>query len=292
MQYSRLCLKKEEYLNEINLAITKVRDGVPKINALWIETSGCFGEIISLLNADDPDLLYMFQQFLNVQFWGTIQGDDGEEAFERILNTMDTEFILMVDGAIPTRSEGVFTTIATYKGKRITALELVKMLGSKAKYVVAMGTCACYGGITAATPNVSKALSLSEVLERTDIIKMPGCPANPKWTIGLLGFLVTKGIPPLDSDNRPLAYFEETIHDRCPRRKYFDAGIFAKKFGMKECMFLLGCRGPETKSYCSVTGWNNSDNWPIGNNSTCIGCMGSGFPDSNEPFVQYGGWDI
>ena len=105
----------------------------------------------------------------------------------------------------------------------------------------------------------------------------------------ILGYLVSVGVPRLDSFGRPAPYYSETIHERCPRRRFFDKGVYAKKFGDEECMFLLGCRGPETFAYCPVSRWNNTENWPIEDNTTCIGCASPGFPDKMEPFVQYGG---
>lgn len=119
--------------------------------------------------------------------------------------------------------------------------------------------------------------------------KIPGCPANPQWVIETLGYLAVAGNINLDSDGRPTAYYGELIHDRCPRRRFFDAGVFAEKYGDEECMFLLGCRGPVTYAYCPVSRWNNSDNWPIGDNTTCIGCAAAGFPDKMQPFANYGG---
>ncbi|MEN8076156.1 hydrogenase small subunit [Clostridioides difficile] len=273
-----------------NRAILEVESGLKKrINAIWLETSGCFGEVISLLDSEDPDVIYMLKKFVNIEFFGSIMGDQDGRAYERILELINNEFIFIVCGAVPTKDDGLYATIATYAGKRITAMDVVKNLGEKAKYIVTIGTCASFGGPTAGKPNESKALSISEFLNRKDIINIPGCPANPVWTMGVLGYLTSVGIPKLDINGRPIAYYGETIHDNCPRRKYFDSDVFAQKFGEKECMFLLGCRGPITYAYCPISRWNESDNWPIGDNTTCIGCADPKFPDGTEPFVKYGG---
>ena len=273
-----------------NRAINEVKQGIKsKINAIWLETSGCFGEVISLLNAYEPDVTYMLKEFVNMEYFGSIMGDQGEVAYERLLGLLDTEFVLIVCGAIPTKDNGLYTTLATYKGKRMTAMEVVGMLASKAKYIVAIGACAAFGGPTSAKPNVSEGKSVSEFLGRDDIINIPGCPANPVCTMGILGYLTSVGVPKLDSNRRPIDYYGQTIHDTCPRRRYFEAGIFADTFGEKECMFMLGCKGPITYEYCAISRWNGTDNWPIGNNTTCIGCAGPGFPDLMGPFVKYGG---
>lgn len=280
--------KNKLAMNMINNAIDNVENNrVKKINAIWLETSGCFGEVISLLNSEDPNLIYMLEKFVDMKYFGSIQGDQGEEAYKNIIDNLDTEYIFIVSGAIPTRDNGLYTTVATYKGEKITAMKAVSDISKNARIIITVGTCACFGGPTAAKPNLSKALSVSEFLKRTDIIKISGCPANPVWVAGILGYIASGGIPELDSNGRPLVYYDTLIHDICPRRKFFDQGIFAKKFGEKECMFKLGCRGPVTYAYCPVSRWNNTFNWPIEDNTTCIGCASPGFPDDYEPFVKY-----
>ena len=290
-----VCLRGEgktfEFAEEmIKSAGEKVRNNIEKkINAVWLETSGCFGEVISLLNAEDPDMIYFLQDLVNMNFFGSINGDQGEKAYERILETInsDEEYILFISGAIPTKADGLYTVLATYKGETITAMDLARRASLKAKHIISIGTCASYGGPTAASPNVSDAFSVSEFLQRKDIINIPGCPANPVWTLGTVGYLINYGSIDLDSEGRPVAFYGETIHSRCPKRKYFDRQIFAEKLGDPECMFKLGCRGPITKVYCPISRWNDSDNWPIGDRTPCIGCAGKGFPDSMEPFTTY-----
>lgn len=258
-----------------------------KMKAIWLETSGCFGEVISLLDADNPDALYFLNEIVDLQYFGSIMGDEGEQAYERILNTLDEEYIFLMCGAIPMKSQGLYSIMATYKGERITATDIVAKVAKNAKYIVAIGTCACYGGPTAARPNLSEAISLNEYLKRNDVIRLPGCPTNPIWIVGTVGYIVNYGLPELDTEGRPVSYYGQKIHDSCLRRRYFDAGIFAKKFGDPECMFKLGCKGPVTNAYCAINRWNGSDNWPIGTRTNCIGCVSSSFPDGNEPFVKY-----
>jgi len=66
-----------------------------------------------------------------------------------------------------------------------------------------------------------------------------------------------------------------------------DQGIFAKKLGESTCMFKLGCRGPVTRIDCPIRKWNQYVNWPIGDDTPCIGCAQFGFPDQMEPFITY-----
>ncbi|EKN43428.1 [Ni/Fe] hydrogenase small subunit [Clostridium botulinum CFSAN001627] len=270
----------KEAMESINHKKTK------KINAIWLEVTGCSGNIISLLNAENPGLIYILRNIVNLTFNNSLMGAEGEFAYEQFLNTLDTEFILLVDGAVSTKENGYYNIIANYRGKPVTALEAIKMAGEKAKYVVTVGTCSSYGGISAAKPNPSGSKSVDAVINK-EVIKLPGCPCHPDWVVGTLAHLVTYGKPELDNKGRPILFYGITIHDSCTRRGFFDKRIFAKKFGEEGCMFKLGCRGPVTKTDCPRRKWNGYVNWPIGDNTNCIGCAQERFPDGMEPFVRY-----
>lgn len=256
-----------------------------KINAIWLEVTGCSGNIISFINGENPGIINVLTKIINLKFNNTLMSLEGDNAFEQFLETLDTEFILLVDGAVSTKDNGFYNIIANYKGKPITALEAVKMAGEKAKYVISVGTCASYGGISAAKPNPSGSKSVKAVLNR-EVIKLPGCPSHPDWVIGTLAYLVGFGMPELDEEERPILFYGTTIHDNCTRRGFFDKQLFAQKLGEEGCMFKLGCRGPVTKTDCPRRKWNGYVNWPVGNNTPCIGCAQAYFPDGMEPFVR------
>ncbi len=260
---------------------------INKINAIWLEVTGCSGNTISLLNSENPGLIYILKNMINLTFNNSLMGSEGEFAYEQFLNTLDAEFILLVDGAVSTKENGYYNIIANYNGKPVTALEAVKMAGEKAKYVVAVGTCASYGGISAAKPNPSGSRSVENIINK-EVIKLPGCPCHPDWVVGTLAHLVAFDKPKLDNKGRPILFYGVTIHDNCTRRGgLFDKRIFANKFGEEGCMFKLGCRGPVTKTDCPRRKWNGYVNWPIEDNTNCIGCAQERFPDGMKPFVRY-----
>lgn len=272
----------------IDFTMQGIREGkFKKMNLIWLEACGCSGNIISLLNAEDPDVVYLLNEMVNLTYNNSLMVQEGKRAFEKFLETLDTEFILVVEGAVATKDNGLYDVVARYNGKLVTGMEAVKMAGEKAKYVLAVGSCAAYGGPSSARPNPSESKSVLEFLENREVIRVPGCPSHPQWIIGTIAHILSFGKPELDRENRPILFYGVTIHDRCERRSYFDKGIFAKKLGDKECMFKLGCRGPITRTDCPIRRWNESINWPIGNNTPCIGCARNGFPDSMEPFVRY-----
>lgn len=261
-------------------------ESTKKINAIWLETTGCSGNIMSFLNSQNPNLYSILTNVINLTYNNTLMGAEGEYAYEKFLQTLDTEFILLVDGAISTKENGLYTIVANYKGKKVTALDAVKMAGEKAKYVLCVGTCASFGGVSGANPNPSGSKSVYDVLNRP-VIRLPGCPCHPDWVVGTLAHLVGFGMPELDDQGRPILFYGFTIHDNCTRRGFFEKGMFATKLGEEGCMFKLGCRGPVTRTDCPRRKWNGYVNWPVEDNTTCIGCAHANFPDGMEPFVTF-----
>lgn len=273
--------------NIIDSSLEHLRENqISKMNLIWLEATGCSGNIISLLNAENPDLTYLLKEMVDLRYNNSLMTAEGQNAYEIFLETLNTKFILIVEGAVSTKANGLYTIIASDQGRPITAMEAVRLAGEKAKYVLAVGTCASHGGISAASPNPSQSISVGEFL-KTEVINVPGCPTHPDWIIGTLAHLIAFGKPALDANKRPVLFYGITIHDHCPRRSYFDKQIFAKKLGEITCLFKLGCRGPVTKTDCPIRRWNDSQNWPIGDNTPCIGCARDGFPDAMEPFIRY-----
>ncbi|WP_407647644.1 hydrogenase small subunit [Clostridium brassicae] len=274
----------------VNLAVSQIQNGnKKKMNLVWIEAAGCSGNIISLLNGCAPNVGYFLTDMVNLKYNNSIMTAQGEEAQEELLAALNTEFILIVDGAVSTKDNGIYNIVGSYKGKEITGMEEVKRAAEKAKYILTVGTCASYGGISAARPNPSECISAADFIKREvnkEVIRVPGCPAHPDWVMGTVASLILFGEPELDEDRRPTVFYGVTIHDICPRRSYFEKRIFAKSVGEKECMFKLGCRGPVTKTDCPTRKWDDYVNWPIGDNTPCIGCAQKGFPDAMEPFIN------
>ena len=271
----------------IDLAIDEIENtDKNKINLIWLEATGCSGNIISLLNSENPDVAYLLQEMVTLKYNNSLMAAEGDAAFQQFLDTLETEFILVVEGAVSTKDDGQYNVIARHNGKLVTAMEAVRMAGEKAKHVLSVGTCASFGGMSAARPNPSQSVSVPQFLNR-DVIRIPGCPCHPDWVVGTIANLIAFGKPELDDMGRPVIFYGITIHDRCTRRSFFNKGIFATKLGDEECMFKIGCRGPVTRTDCPVRQWNGYVNWPIEDNTPCIGCAGERFPDGMEPFVRF-----
>lgn len=257
-----------------------------KRRLVWLELNGCSGNIISLLDGENPGFRFLLSEMTDFIYCNSLSAAEGSLAAEQLFSVIGSDYILAAEGAVSLKDNGAYQIVGRRNGQVVTGLEAAQALGENAAHVIAVGACATHGGVSAARPNPAECVGIQSVLNRK-VIKLPGCPCNPDWFTGTLAYILLYGEPPLDDRDRPLMFYSTTIHDRCPRRSYFDLGIFAQKLGEKTCMFNLGCRGPITSIDCPIREWNGHVNWPVGDDSPCIGCAQFGFPDAMEPFVSY-----
>ena len=148
-----------------------------------------------------------------------------------------------------------------------------------------VGTCSSFGGIPEAYPESHHAVPVSDIIKDKPIVNVPGCPPIPAVITGVIAHYLTFGaLPDLDALGRPLAFYGDTIHDRCYRRPFYDQGKFAKSFddeGARSgwCLFELGCKGPVTYNACATVKWNQGTSYPIESGHGCIGCAEPHFWD-------------
>lgn len=257
----------------------------PKPPLIWFEANGCSGDSISTLNSVDPELGQILCSLAEVRYWIALMPDQGQKAQEQLFNTAEAgDFILIVEGAISTAGNGRFAIPFKAGEYLFTSEELLLYLAPKAKYIIAVGTCAAFGGPSAAHPNLSGSKGVWEIIQNRPVVNVSGCPINPDWLTGTLYYLLLFGLPEMDRYQRPILFYGQTIHSICQRRSYFDQDSFAAKLGDPECMYSLGCMGPVTGSDCPYRFWNDHLNWPVKANTPCIGCTKSGFPDKSTPF--------
>jgi len=260
---------------------------------LWIQGQGCTGCSVSLLNSVDPSILDVLLKVISLQFHPTVMASEGETALENLYHIAEKykgKFSLAVEGAIPMAADGKYCIVGELDHKEITMVDMVRDLGAKAGSVLAVGTCAAYGGIPAAEGNETGATGVMEFFKtygiKTPVVNIPGCPPHPDWIVGSIAHLLTKGIPELDDDGRPTVFFGENIHDNCPHLDEYDAGEMSEKLSApKGCRMDLGCKGPDTYADCYKRKWNSGMNWCV-DNSVCIGCVEPGFPDAMSPFYE------
>lgn len=253
---------------------------------IWLEGASCSGCTISLTNLIGTDLdggptdvADFLINYVNLAFGKTLMSAAGETAIANLRAAQNGgNFILIVEGGIPTAFNGMACTVMTESGIDISMKEAVEELAPTAGAVICVGACACFGGIPGADPDPTR---IKTVYELTGIgtLNIPGCPPHPDWIAGTLAAALCGDIPPTDAYGRPTAFYGRTVHSRCPRKPQYELGHFADNFGQEgRCLAAMGCNGPLTHADCSLRGWNNGFNYCIQSNGNCIGCTESDFP--------------
>jgi len=270
---------------------------------IWIQGSGCSGCSVSVLNALSPGINNALideivpGSHICLLFHPTVMAGAGEPALSVITRAeeeLKSGYILIVEGSLAMAERGSFAVIGEYKGKHLTISELAFELASRALAVIALGTCASFGGIPHGTPNPTGVVNVRTFLEEHGIekslINIPGCPSHPEWLLGTVANVIMNNRLPsseeLDELGRPKQFFGKTIHENCQRRADFDAGKFADSFGEEGCLFKLGCKGPFTNADCPIRKWNSGVNWCVESGSPCLGCCEPEFPDRFAPLYE------
>lgn len=248
-----------------------------KPSVIWLHFQECTGCTESLLRASHPDVAELILDLVSLDYHETLfaaAGHQAEAALKAAMKKNAGKYVCVIEGAIPTKDNGIYCMI----GGR-TALDIVNDVASQAGAIVAIGSCASWGGLPSAEPNPTGATGAPQVLAGKTVVTIPGCPANPYNFLGTVLQYATFGtLPALDAKGRPLFAYGRTIHEHCPRRAHFDAGRFAQQFGdeghrLGYCLYKLGCKGPQTHANCSTLSFSEvNDCWPIGIGHPCVGC--------------------
>jgi len=246
-------------------------------SVIWLHFQECTGCTESLLRTSHPGLADVLFDLISLDYHETLMaaaGRQAEEALEAAIKKNAGKFIFVVEGALPTKENGIYMQI----GQK-TGLDIVKHVAASAGAIVAIGSCASWGGVPSAEPNPTGASGVNQIIQGRAVVTLPGCPANPYILLGtLLQFVALGKLPELDELGRPKFAYGRVIHEHCPRRAHFDAGRFAEEFGdeghrLGYCLYKLGCKGPSTHASCSVLQFCEVvDAWPIGLGHPCFGC--------------------
>jgi hydrogenase small subunit len=263
----------------------------PKPVLVWLEFQDCAGNTESFLRASHPTVADLILDSISLNYHETLMaaaGRQAEDALAKSITDYRGKYIAVVEGAIPTGAGGAYCTIG---GK--SALQIAHAVCSGAAATIAVGTCATFGGIPAANPNPTGALSVGAAVPGLkNLINMSACPMNAENLTALIVYYMTmKHWPPLDQYRRPLFAYGKYIHDNCERRANFDAGEYVEAWGDEAhrhgaCLYKMGCKGPATFQNCPEVQWNSGTNWPIGCGHPCLGCAEPNFWDTMSPFYR------
>jgi hydrogenase small subunit len=262
-------------------AIAKAVEGAKRPSVIWLHYQECTGCSESLLRAEHPTLDKLILDVISLDYHETLMaaaGHQAEAARKAAMKQNKGKYVLVVEGAIPTRDNGIYCKVGGS-----TAVDIVKECAADAAAVIAIGSCASWGGMPSTDPNPTGASGVAQVLGKP-VLTIPGCPPNPyNFLATVVHFLTFGSLPALDKLGRPLFAYGRIVHENCERRAHFDAGRFALEFGDEGhrkgyCLYKLGCKGPETYANCSTIGFGDvgGSNWPVGCGHPCIGCTEQG----------------
>jgi len=246
-------------------------------SVIWFHMQDCTGCTETLLRTSQPDLADLILNIISLDYHETVMapsGKDAELALQEAMAQNDGKFVCVVEGSIPTKDNGQYLYLAGKPG-----LQVLHEVTSRSAAVIAIGSCASWGGVPSSGPNPTGATGAVSLVKNKPVVNLPGCPPNPYVLLAtVLEYARTGKVPALDDEHRPKFAYDRTIHEHCPRRAHFDAGRFAKAFGDDGhrsgwCLYQLGCKGPVTHAACSTRHFAEVvDAWPIGIGAPCVGC--------------------
>ena len=295
----------------------------PVVHILWINCGlSCDGDSVALTGATQPSIeeialgalpglpkVAVHWPLIDFECGPTGGGDPFIEWFHKADRGELEPFVLVLEGSIPNEEinkDGYFTGFGydpdsadtVFKSQPITMNSWIDRLAPKALAVLAVGTCATYGGIHAMAGNPTGAMGVPDYLgwdwrskAGIPIVCVPGCPIqgdNLSETILYLLYQATGQAPmiPLDEALRPTWLFGATVHEGCDRAGYYEQGDFATEYGSPKCIVKLGCWGPVVKCNVPKRGWINGVGGCPNVGGICIAFTMPGFPDKFMPFMD------
>ena len=260
---------------------------------------------MSLLGAEGPDLVTtMAAAGIEILWHPSLSETSGSgviELFERIVSEEETLDILCLEGAVMRGPEGT-GRFHMMSGSDRPVMDWVSDLAARAQYVIAVGSCAAFGGITAAGDNHVDACGLiyaglepggllgAGFRSRSGlpVINVAGCPIHPDWLTEALHMIATGRFATGDLDEwqRPLAYTVHLVHHGCSRNEFYEFKASAEKLCDQGCMMEnLGCKGTQARADCNIRPWNGSGSC-IEGGYPCINCTAPGFEEPGHPFAS------
>jgi hydrogenase small subunit len=286
-------------------------------HVIWLTTGlSCEGDSVAMTGATNPSLEDIITGAIpgmpRVVVHNTVLAvESGQEFMQAWYDAEDGKldpFVLVLEGSVPNEKingDGYWTGMGVNpeNGQPITTNEWIDRLAPKAAAVVAVGTCATYGGIPAMKNNPTGAMGLADYLGWNwkskggiPIVNIPGCPAQGDNITEVLMYLVfalagMAPLPELDDQLRPKWLFGRTVREGCNRAGFTEQGNFATEYGSDpRCLVKLGCKGPVVKCNVPVRGWINGIGGCPNVGGICMACTMPGFPDKYMPFMEPDRW--
>jgi NiFe hydrogenase small subunit HydA len=275
------------------------------MNLLWLQSGGCGGCTLSWLGSEmGPLFSTLADEGLEILWHPSVSEATGSEAV-RILEACAAGTraldIFCVEGALlrGPRGTGRFHELA---GTGVAAIEWARRLSARARHVVAVGSCAAFGGITSAGANPTDACGLQydgaarggllgeDFRDSTGlpVINIAGCPTHPDWITETLIALARGELRTADLDEfgRPRFYADHLVHHGCSRNEFYEFKASAERPTDQGCLMEnLGCKGTQAHADCNLRPWNGGGSCLTGG-YPCIRCTEPGFEEPGHPFAR------
>jgi ferredoxin hydrogenase small subunit len=272
-------------------------------NVVWLQSGGCGGCSMSLLCADTANFNGMLEQAGIRMLWHpSLSLESGDEVVRLLQRCLSGELrldALCVEGAVLRGPHGTgrFHMMA---GTGVAMIDWVRQLCAVANHVVAVGSCAAWGGITAGGENPTDACGLqfeddrrggllgADFVSRSGlpVINVAGCPTHPGWVTDTLMALAAGLFSHDDLDvlGRPRFYADQLVHHGCTRNEYYEFKASAEKSSDQGCMMEhMGCKGTQAHADCNTRLWNGEGSCTRGGYA-CISCTEPGFQEPGHAF--------
>ena len=287
---------------------------IREINILWIsEGLSCDGDTVSITASSSPSIEDVVRGLIpglpkvilhNKVLSPTLGGEEFLAPYRAAARGELAPFMLVIEGSIPNQNiiegDGYWTSFGNNEmtGEPLTLNWWIDALAPKAWAVVAVGTCAAYGGIHAMAGNPTGCMGLADYLGwdflsagGLPVVNIPGCPVQPENFMETLTWVLyhaagTAPPPPLDDLLRPQWLFGKTVHEGCDRAGYYEQSDFGLDYNSPKCLVKSGCWGPVVNCNVTKRGWMGGVGGCPNVGGICIGCTMPGFPDKFMPFMD------
>jgi hydrogenase small subunit len=261
-----------------------------EVSLVWLTGVGCNGCTLAMLEASDPGIEDLLSGSVpDAPRLALYHPELSMESGSQFLALLDSAaegrlgpYLLVVEGAIPTQlsphQAPQYSLGSTREGVPLPLSYWIERLAPRAEAVVAMGSCATWGGIPAGMGSPLQVQGVTALLGEgfesrggLPVVNLPGCAPPGEGLIETLVyiFLHLRRLVPLDLDaeRRPRWLFQHEAYPIPPRVEYAPAAGYDLS------------QRPAVACPVPVTGWVRKLGGCARVGGSCIGCTDRDFVD-------------
>lgn len=272
-----------------------------QFNLLWLQGGSCGGCTMAALEHGRSGWFADLAGFgINLLWHPSVSEATADQALD-ILNAAVAGRVrldaLVLEGAVlrGPNGSGRFNMLG---GTGRAMADWIADLAPRAGYVVAVGSCAGFGGVPAAGNNPTDATGLQFLGTEPGgalgagfrsraglpVVNIAGCAPHPGWISETLAALALGQMAAdgLDSYGRPKFFAEHLAHHGCARNEFYEFKASAEALSERGCLMEhLGCKATQAVGDCNQRSWNGGGSCTQGGYA-CIACTSPGFESSRN----------